>query len=91
MAISSPALSPSSPGAPAQTTVSTSTTARSTRPTDDEILGIVPEAPQNKLAAQSSAAANESSNAAAEIAATIAEPEQFRAIFEANPSLRDAW
>ncbi len=90
MAITSPALNPASSGAPAQTPASTSA-ARSARPTDDEILGIVPEATHNNLAAQSSNAANENPNASAEIAAAAAEPEQFRAIFDANPSLRDAW
>jgi hypothetical protein len=90
MATSISALNPTSSSAPAHPGTAETSAARSTRLTDDEILGIVSEPANRNTAEQNFGAANASSNTSAASGAT-AEPEHFRKIFEANPSLRDAW
>jgi hypothetical protein len=95
---------------PAQTPASTRPASQprpvsSSRPTDDEILGLAPLA----NAAHSAAAAkdaidanaepsaldadssNDANSAEATDAALTAEPENLRAAFDANPELREAW
>ncbi len=103
MAISTPALNPTSSSAPTHHTApartaapaSASTPTRNTRPSDDEILGLASGPSHDGSASQRSSAADANSNAAtADAPATSAantDPDQFRAIFDANPSLRDAW
>jgi len=87
MAISTPALNPSS--APTSSAASSSAP-RAARPSDDEILGLVAAPASNALADSGSGTADAPSTSPSTDAAS-AEPENFRAIFKANPSLRDAW
>jgi hypothetical protein len=60
---------------------------RASRPSDDEILGLTPDV----TAASSTGSAQPADAGAADSQAPPVDPEQFRAIFDANPSLRDAW
>ncbi|MGB9402910.1 MAG: hypothetical protein WCA98_05185 [Candidatus Acidiferrales bacterium] len=71
---------------------------RATRPSDDEILGLVTASPARASFDEDAARgsreeppAAEESGAANSPAPPPAEPAQFRPIFDANPELRDAW
>ena len=90
MATSTSALNPMASAAKAQPATPANSPARNSRLTDDEILGIVSDPAGTNSAHQSSPAADQASGASGADGAA-AEPDQFRAIFEANPSLRDAW
>src|SRR3984885_6383672 len=100
MATSTSALNAASSGALAEratqatshATAHAASAARNSSLTDDEILGIGCEPARGKSAEQNGSA--EEVDAASIAAATdgaAVEPAQFRAIFDANPSLRDAW
>ncbi|HEY4741750.1 MAG TPA: hypothetical protein VIH76_14235 [Candidatus Acidoferrales bacterium] len=104
MATSSSALNAAASGALAEPATHASThaashatshgtsAARNASLTDDEILGIVSEPAHGKSADKKSSTAE--ADAALNATGTndaAAEPAQFRAIFDANPSLRDAW
>lgn len=80
MAISTTSNSSSTPAAAASSSLS-----RSTPPTDDEILGLTPNS-TGDTSSDSSGDANDSPQQTA-----APDPSEFRAIFDANPSLRDAW
>ena len=90
MATSTSALNPTASAAAAQPATPATSSARNSRLTDDEILGIVYDPAGGNSASQSSPAAHQVSGASGADGAA-SEPDQFRAIFEANPSLRDAW
>ncbi len=67
---------------------------RLARPTDDEILGLVPASTPDPSPDDPSAAADPSASPSPSSPSDgrpPADPAEFRAIFDANPSLRDAW
>src|ERR1700685_3698625 len=90
MATSTSALNPTASAAAAQPATPATSSARNSRLTDDEILGIVYDPAGGNSASQSPPAPHQVSGASGADGAA-SEPDQFRAIFEANPSLRDAW